>query len=107
MLAVRDHEAEGREARQLKQQALIDFATCARDSGKLHLAQHLVDDLLRQRLDRGLLVDVLVLAASIWWRLGSLEGAHALIERAAKRVDRTDQARLASVEHEWAKLVGR
>jgi tetratricopeptide (TPR) repeat protein len=51
------------------------------------------------------LTDTLVLAASIWRGLGSMEAALAMVERAAKRADPEDPLRLARVEHQWAKLL--
>jgi tetratricopeptide (TPR) repeat protein len=104
-LAVRAHEAEDARARATKQRALVTFATYARSLGKFRLAQQILDDLLRQPLERGLLVDTLVLTGSVWRGLGSLEGALAMVERAAKRADPKDEARLARVEHQWAKLL--
>jgi tetratricopeptide (TPR) repeat protein len=104
-LAIREHQAQDAEAQALKQQALVSFATYARNLGKYRLARQLVDDLLRQPLAGPLLVQVLVLAASIWWGLGALEAALALIERAIKRVDPADLTRVALVEHQWAKLL--
>ena len=46
-----------------------------------------------------------MLAASVYRGLGSLEGALAMVERAMKRVDLDDEARLARVHHQWAKLL--
>ena len=104
-LAIRDHVADDPRAHELKLRALVDFATYARNLGKYRLARQMVDELLRQPLPRPLLVDTLVLAASVWRGLGSMEAALAMIERAAKRADPDDTTHLAFVEHQWAKLL--
>ena len=104
-LAVREHPAQDARSRLLKQGALICFATYARNLGKFRLAQRMVEELLLQPLSRRELTETLVLAASIWSGLGSTEAALAMVERAAKRVDRRDQQRVAYVEHQWAKLL--
>lgn len=105
VLAVRAREPRSARDDEVRQRALLTFATYARNLGKLRLARRLLEDLLCQSLGRDLLVDVLVLAASVWRGLGALEGGLALVERAAKRVDPADLARVARVRHQTAKLL--
>ncbi|HET9299597.1 MAG TPA: hypothetical protein VFO11_06600, partial [Candidatus Polarisedimenticolaceae bacterium] len=104
-LAIREHPAQDARAQELKQAALICFATYARNLGKYRLARQMVEELLCQPLSRRELTETLVLAASIWLGLGSPEAALAMVERAAKRVDAKDLQRVAYVEHQWAKLL--
>lgn len=104
-LAVRENLQEDAKARFLRQRALISFATYARNLGKYRLARQMVDVLLCQPMARPELTDTLVLAASVWRGLGSMEAALAMVERAARRADPEDARRLARVEHQWAKLL--
>jgi tetratricopeptide (TPR) repeat protein len=76
----------------------------ARDLGKVRVARQVVDDLLCEPPDASLMARVLLLAASLWRRSGSLEVAVALIRQAESRLSGAVDER-ARVLHQKAVLL--
>ncbi len=105
LFAVRELVPGDPEARLLRQKAMLTFAIFARTLGKSELAHQLVDDLLREPPDPSILLNVLVLAASVWRGLGSLVAALAFQARAELEVDPGDPRQVAWVFHEKGKLL--
>src|SRR5262249_23300035 len=71
VFAVRELVPQDRSQKLLRQKGTLLFAVYARSLGKTRLARMLVEELLCGPPDPTLLVDALVLAASLWNRAGS------------------------------------
>lgn len=102
--AMRKLAANDEESRRARQKATLAFAIVARNLGKFRLAKQVLDDLLCDRLDPQLVPRVLVLGASVWRGLGSIEMAFALVSRAAQHLKSGDRDLAAFVRHQQAKL---
>lgn len=89
----------------LRQKAMLAFGVAARDLGKMRLAKKIVDDLLCTPPDPSILVNVLVLGATTWRALGSLDAALAFIARAEQRLLPGETDKSAWVHHTKAKLL--
>jgi len=105
LFAIRQHVPVDDESRLMRQTATHAFAMAARDLGKLRLARQLVDDLLCEPPEPGLMARVLILASTLWNRQGSVEMALALIRRAADHLQPGDHRERAWVMHQEATLL--
>ena len=105
LMAVREFLPRDDSSKILRQKATISFAVAARNLGKYRLAKQIIDDLLCEPPDPQLLVRALVLAASLWRGLGSIEVALALVDRAELHVAPNDRKTAAWVNHQKAKLL--
>lgn len=105
LLAVREYVPETDDARVLRQQASLAFATAARNLGKYRLARQIVDDLLCEPPVAEVLVRALVLSGSLWRGLGSLDAALGMIRQAEERLRPDDRKERAWVLHQKAKLL--
>jgi tetratricopeptide (TPR) repeat protein len=105
LFAVRERVPGDPEARLLRQKATLAFAVFARNLGKFELAHQMVEDLLREPPDPSILVNVLVLGASVWCGLGSVEVALALQARAELHVDPENHRQVAWVFHQKGRLL--
>lgn len=104
-IAVQQYAVAGSGDELTRQRAMVAFGAAARDLGKIRLAKKIVDDLLCTPPDPSLLVNVLVLGASTWRALGSLDAAIAFLDRAEKLLDGTRPEKTAWVFHLKAKLL--
>jgi tetratricopeptide (TPR) repeat protein len=105
LFAIRELLPGDPEARLLRQRATLEFAVFARGLGKFELAHQMVEDLLREPPDPSILLNVLVLAASVWRGLGSIVAALAFQARAELEVDQKDPRQVAWVFHQKGKLL--
>lgn len=105
LMAVREAVPDDDASRTLRQKATLVFCIAARDLGKYRLAKQIVDDLLCEPPEATLLPRVLVLAASLWRRLGSVESALAYVRQAASHIGDDDGRDAAYVHHDHAKLL--
>jgi tetratricopeptide (TPR) repeat protein len=105
LFAVRELVPTNLESRILQQKAILAFAVFARDLGRFELAHQLVEDLLRERPEPSILVNILVLGASVWRGLGSMEAALAFQARAELHLDLRDHRQVAWVYHQKGKLL--
>lgn len=105
LFAVRQYVPDTDEARHLKQQASLAFATAARGLGKFRLARQVVDDLLCEPPEPSLAVRVFVLASSLWRGLGSADAALAFLRQAETYLDHAQPEEVAWVSHQKSKLL--
>jgi tetratricopeptide (TPR) repeat protein len=105
LFAVRELVPDDPESKVLRQKATLAFAVFARNLGKFELAHQMVEDLLREPPDSSVLLSVLVLGAAVWYGLGSLEMAFALLARAELHVDPKEQRQVAWTFHEKGRLL--
>jgi tetratricopeptide (TPR) repeat protein len=105
LFAVREIVAGDLESRLLRQKAILTFAIFARGLGKFELAHQMVEDLLREPPDRSILLNVLVLASSVWRGMGSLVAARAFLAQAETEVDPHKPEQVAWVSQQKAKLL--
>ena len=105
LFAVREHVPDDQESQLLRQKATLAFAIAARNLGKFRLARQIVDELLCEPPDPSLIVDVLVLASSLWRGLGSLEVSLALVRQATTHLRPEDHKETAWVLHQEAKVL--
>ncbi len=105
LLAVRQYVPPDENSRLVRQKAIISFAIAVRTRGKLPLALRLVNDLLVEPPDPSLVLNVLILASSIWRGLGSLQPAWAFLERAEALLTPGNPQERAWVLHQKARLL--
>jgi tetratricopeptide (TPR) repeat protein len=105
LFAVRERVPSDAESRVLRQRATLAFAIYARNLGKLQLARQVLDDLLCEPPDRSLVVNVLVLASTVWGGLRATDAALAFIEHAATLLPPEDPELAAWVLHQNARLL--
>ncbi len=105
LLALRRAVPKDEASRLLKHKAMLVFAGAARDVGKLDVAEQTVHTLLREPLAPELRVPVLVLAASVWRALGSVEAALAFVGQAEARLTRGDSEQRGWVLHQKARVL--
>ena len=105
VFAVREHVGTDPAQRWTRQRATLNFAAFARNLGKIRFAKKLVDELLCEPPEPALLVDTLILAASVWGRAGSSEAGLAFIARAAVHVGADEHDKRAMVRHQEARLL--
>ncbi len=105
LFAVRQRVPADAESRLLRQRATLAFAIYARNLGKLRLARQVLDDLLCEPPDRALVVNVLVLASTVWGGLRAADAAMAFIEYAATLLPPGDPKLAAPVLHQKARLL--
>lgn len=108
LFAVRQYVPFDDASKLLRQRATLVFAIQARTLGKFRLAREIVDDLLCEPPDPSIQVNVFVLAASVWQRLGSLEMARALVGHAERWLEErgeTSTQQAAWVYHQKAKVL--
>ncbi len=103
--AVRRRVPDTPESRLLRQKVTLSFAVAARNGGKLRLARHLVDDLLCEPPDSTLVLSVLLLASSVWQRLGSHDAGIAFARQAATHLTPKSHRERAWVCHQNATLL--
>jgi tetratricopeptide (TPR) repeat protein len=83
----------------LRQEAQLQFATAVADLGRLHLARHLLERLLREPLPRDLLLRSLLRLTACWERLGGRQVALALLARAEAHAPGGGPREEASLAH--------
>ncbi len=105
LFAVRERVPADAESRLLRQRATLAFAIYARSLGKLRLARQVVDDLLCEPPDRSIVVNVLVLASTVWGALRATDAALAFVEHAATLLPPSDPKLAAWVAHQKARLL--
>jgi tetratricopeptide (TPR) repeat protein len=105
LFAIRQYVPDDAESRLLRQRATLNFAIAARDLGKLRLAQQLADDLLCEPPVPSLIARVLILASTVWRKLGSIEMALASIRQAETHLASEDDKHKAWVLHQKTKLL--
>ncbi len=105
LFAVRERVPADDESRVLRQRATLAFAIYARNLGKLRLARQVLDDLLCEPPDRAIIVNVLVLASTVWGGLRATDAALALVEHAATLAPPGDPRLGAWVMHQKARLL--
>ena len=105
LFAVRERVPMDAESRVLRQRATLAFVIYARNLGKLQLARQVLDDLLCEPPDRSLVVNVLVLASTVWGGLRATDAAMAFIEHAATLLPPDDPKLAAWVMHQKARLL--
>ena len=105
LFAIRQYVPSREEDRALRQKATLAFAVAARNLGKFQLARQIVDELLCEPPNPEFIVEALVLAASLWRGLGSLDVALALVNQAETHLKPGDHQHRAWVLHQQAKLL--
>lgn len=104
-LALRERAVASPEERRLRQRATLQFATYARNLGKLKLAKRLLEDLFAEPPEADAAIDAFVLGASVWRHLGMPDVAIAMIREASRRVGPDDLRHAATVPHQEAKIL--
>jgi tetratricopeptide (TPR) repeat protein len=105
LFAIRRQIPDSERSRTLRQEATLSFAIAARDLGKLRLARQLVDDLLCEAVDEALLGQLLILASTLWSRLGSATMGLVLIRGAMEHLEPSNHRQQAWVLHQQARLL--
>lgn len=105
LFAVREYSPSSEEEKRYRHKATLAFAVTARGLGKTRLAKHLVEEVLVDSPAPVTHVRLLVLASSLWARLGAPEVALALIERAKHLLVPEDELGAAHVAAQRAKLL--
>jgi len=90
---------------EVRQRAILTYATFARNLGKTMLAKELVEGLLCEQPRPELMWRVLMLAGSIWSLLGSPDAAIALVRQASHHCRPDDHEAYAQVLHQEAYLL--
>jgi tetratricopeptide (TPR) repeat protein len=104
-LAVMEMVPQDEQSRLRRQKAVLTFAGYARSLGKLRLAQRLVDGLLCEPPDDSLMVDALLVSASIWSHHGATAVALGLGREAIRRLEPGKHDEAAKAHHQLAKLL--
>jgi len=105
LLAVRQHVPADDASRLLRQKAILAFATSASNMGKTRLAKQVLDDLLLEPPEEGLLVAALVLSSVLWQSIGSLQVARAFIDHAETLLSSGDDERRSWVFRQKSKVL--
>jgi tetratricopeptide (TPR) repeat protein len=105
LLALRTQSREDSGERLKRQKALVAFAGASAAMGKHRLALHILEELLLDPLEPGLLVQALIQAGACWDRLGSGEVAQAFLARAESHVAPRDHRQRAWVKHTLASVL--
>jgi tetratricopeptide (TPR) repeat protein len=103
-VAVRDSTAEDRTSQEVRQRALHSFAIVARNLGKYRLAMRVLEELFVDEPPRDLLVAALLVSASLWDCLGSVDKALADLAHASGLVSPDDERLRAMLLHQEATI---
>jgi tetratricopeptide (TPR) repeat protein len=104
-LAIIEIDPKDDATRLQRQKAVLNFASYARNLGKIRLAQRLMDELLCEPPDESILVDALLVAASVWSHLGARAVALALAREAIRAVKPGNHSEAAKAHHQLAKTL--
>jgi transcriptional regulator with XRE-family HTH domain len=91
--------------RTMRQEAILAFAGAAFSLGKLHLARHMLDELLLEKPESPLLVPILIQQSVVWRSLGSPVAALAFVESAGTHAGRGAPKHQGWVQHQRAQLL--
>jgi tetratricopeptide (TPR) repeat protein len=105
LFALRTRSTGSGTERVARQRALLSMAVAAGSLGRLELSKYVLEGLLVEPPDPGILASVLAQLALCWQGLGSTESALAYLDRAEAHVGRKDHAQRAWVLHEKALLL--
>lgn len=105
VLAVMEQAPQDDASRLQRQKAALNFASYARKLGKIRLAQRLVDGLLCEPPHESVMVDALMVSASIWSHLGAMAVALGLCREAIRRLKPGDSVDGAKVYHQLARML--
>lgn len=103
-LTLRDRIREEEAGKERLHRASLGLATAARDLGKLRLAKMILEDLMLDGPDPTTAVKAMILKASVWRELGSLDIAFALVRQARSILPRGDRELAAYAAHQEARL---
>ena len=91
--------------RAMRHEAILSFAIATTALGKLHLARHMLDELLLEQPDPALLVSVLIQQSVVWRCLGSSVAALAFVDSAARHASASAPKQQGWVQHQRAHLL--
>ena len=91
--------------RAMRHEAILLFAVATAGLGKLHLARHMLDELLPENPEPPLLVRILIQQSVVWRALGSPVAALAFVDSAATLARRDAPRHQGWVEHQRAQLL--
>jgi tetratricopeptide (TPR) repeat protein len=99
-LAFRERASRTPADRTMRHEAILAFAVAAASLGKHQLSRQMLDELLLDRPEPGVLAKVLVQQSVLWRSLGSQEAAMAFLDRATAHLRHGDYRQAGLVHHQ-------